>query len=473
MIIRKVFFSLLFFVFFIVIALAIFFTVYINTYDFKAKLTSQIAKQSGLQVQLRGKTGWNIEKSGVEFIFEDVVVLHPLAFDPNSLGKAEQVEVTIPWDSMTSGSFKVSKLIFYHARLTFRANYPDNKVQAVDLSGDVHINLANQQITIDPFTLASGGLQASGKIFGTGFSKNAEYKGDLLINQLNTDQLPPVSFLKDLKEIIENFKNVKVHFSITPWSKIKGQLTAQQCVLKMNHLAIDNLSALFEVQNLEAVHVNNLNGQIAGGKITGEFFADHINNLPQYRINATLAHTELSQLLASGILKGPADLNLEVTVQGKQLQDLLASSNGKAKLTAYNGILNNIDLLKLIKPVRQFLQSNPQAVANNGTHFSQITASGDIKNGLLTNNDFILQSKDLQASGKGTVNLANKQINYQVKVKGQAKIFGSKLNFSVPVSVTGTLSKPALSLGEQAEANVEAKNLADTVNKQIKKLFGH
>jgi uncharacterized protein involved in outer membrane biogenesis len=471
MIIRKIFFSLLFFIFFIVLALAIFFTVYINTGQFKSQLASQIEKQSGLRVSWHGKTGWNIEHSGLEFIFEDVEVAHPLTFDPNSLAKSEQVEVYIPWDSLTSGKIKVNKLIFYHAKLIFRDNSIDNSAQEIVLNGDVQIDLNNQHLTIDPLTITSGGLQATGKVMSTGFSQNAQYQGDILINQLNIDQLPPAPFLKDVKEIIENLKNVKIHVNVSSKQNISGNLTAEQCILKMNHLPIQNLSALFEIQNLEAVHITNLKGQVAGGQITGEFFAEHIQNVPRYRINAALSRAELSQLLASGILKGPADLTLNVTVQGKKLPDLLASSNGNAKLAAYNGVLNRVDLLKQIKSVRQFMQSNPHIVSENGTPFSQITASGVIKNGLLTNNDFILQSKDLQANGAGTVNLANKQVNYTVKVKGQAKVFGSSINFSVPVKVTGTLSQPDVSLANQAET--EAKNLVNTVNKQFKKLFGH
>ena len=55
------------------------------------------------------------------------------------------------------------------------------------------------------------------------------------------------------------------------------------------------------------------------------------------------------------------------------------------------------------------------------THFSRLTASGVISNGVFTNNDFILQSPDLQATGHGAINLVDQQLKYNLMVKAQEK----------------------------------------------------
>ena len=82
-------------------------------------------------------------------------------------------------------------------------------------------------------------------------------------------------------------------------------------------------------------------------------------SLPQYQINAALTHAEISKLLESDILQGPADISTHLSLISAGKTATLSNLNGNVQLTMSAGILNHIDLLKQIREVRDFLHANP------------------------------------------------------------------------------------------------------------------
>ena len=172
-------------------------------------------------------------------------------------------------------------------------------------------------------------------------------------------------------------------------------------------------------------------------------------------------------------------LSVHLTLAAAAKTAILSNLNGKVQLSMANGILNHIDLLKQIRAVREFLQANPDIIAADVTHFSRLTASGIISNGLFTNHDFILQSPDLQAKGNGTINLLDQQLQYYLMVDAQGKIAKESYGLAVPLKITGTLAKPkvkidfsGMSVSIQKTADVQ-KQLGKTLHNEIKNLFGH
>ncbi len=462
--IRRIFLGFGLLIIVTILALAGIFSIFIRSEQFKTQVTEQIHRQTGLQVILHGKTNWTmVPRLGLSF--NDVEVIHPLSFDPHSVAKAQQAEIFIAWQPLRFGQIQIQKLIFNRFSLSFRQSFSKN-VASIVAGGDVQIDAPSQQLVVDNLTVDSGALHATGKISGQGILQTAEFAGQLKITQLS-----------GLTGALHNLTNAVIDFHLMPNQAISGKFNCE--LLTINRFTLSNLSAKFNVQTTNIL-INEIKGTLAGGLLTGQMNIEHINALPHYAINMELAHGELSKLLESGILQGPADITAQLTMEGNTQPAILASLNGATKLTAYNGVLNHIDLLKQIRSVRQFLQVNSQTgSAGNLTHFTQLTASGTIKNGLFTNRDFVLQSPDLQATGAGTINMIDQEIKYAVSVRVQGKMLGNAYDVSAPLTITGTLSHPhvkfdfsSMSISTQPNSD-QMKKLGKDVHNELKILFGH
>lgn len=457
-----------------VAAIIALFLILTNPNHLKAQVSQQVYAQTGLHLQINGKVSWLLAPQfGVSF--GDVELKQPLAFDHNSSVKSPQVDVFIAVHPLFSRQIKIEKIVLHHFSLVFTKNLAKNPRNIV-IGGDLQLTLPAQDLTIDPLTIDSGDIHAIGKLSGQNVLQTLAFSGQLKIPQLDlAHELQPFLGISDL---VGKLKDCVINFHFAPATGMTGDFSSTNLIL--NHLNLTQVTAQFTANQRGKIQLLNINGALANGKIAGQVSITDLLTSPQYQLNMSLSHVELSQLLQSGILQGPADLTAQLTTSGVTNTAIMTNLNGALKLAAYNGILNHIDLLKQIRAVRQFLQANPQVASSaDVTHFSQLTASGAINQGLFTNNDFILQSPDLQATGAGAINLINKQINYRLQVKAQGKLLDNAYNLSVPLKIGGTLEKPkvkidlgALTVSVQPTPD-PSKQLGRALHNEIKTLFGH
>jgi AsmA protein len=130
------------------------------------------------------------------------------------------------------------------------------------------------------------------------------------------------------------------------------------------------------------------------------------------------------------------------------------------------------------------------------TQFSQVRASGPVKNGVFTNNDLLAELPFMQVTGKGTVNLVEATLDYRMsaKVISKPEFVGDDITADelkdftkmvVPMRVSGPLTSPNIKvdvgkmLQAQAKREVEEKikkeleekveeELEDTVKDKVK-----
>lgn len=250
--------------------------------------------------------------------------------------------------------------------------------------------------------------------------------------------------------------------------------------LTMQHLTVQSvgLQATGQLSGENIFRDPQFKGQLsmAGGTLLGRMRVTDLTGLPHYQMDLAFTDIDMSQLLKSHILQGRANITAKLNMTGISVAHL----NGTVQLTAHDGILNNIDLLQQFRAARQFLRVNAvSAAAIKATHFSKLTASGVIKDGLFTNNSFIVESPDLQATGAGILNLVTQQLKYQLSVKAQGKISNNAYGLSVPLKIEGTLADPkvkidlsAMTLTVQPTPDL-GKQLGKIAHDEIKKLFGH
>src|SRR5205807_284202 len=82
----------------------------------------------------------------------------------------------------------------------------------------------------------------------------------------------------------------------------------------------------------------------------------------------------------------------------------------------------------------------------NATDFNQFDGTAMIKNGILSNNDLLLQAGNLKVAGKGIVNLVSQQLDYHLvaNVVPAPTENNQMAEVQIPLLLRGTLNKPIL-----------------------------
>lgn len=192
------------------------------------------------------------------------------------------------------------------------------------------------------------------------------------------------------------------------------------------------------------------------GNLQGTLLADLRNPTPTIRLDQTLNHIQVGQLLKSDRLSGVIQVKMHITTQGVNKLSWVQNLNGSTQFAISNGAIQGVnlgyELQRALALVRK--QPAPPQPSSNQTDFNTFSGSGTFKNGVFNNSDLSIQSPDVQISGQGSANLVNQTLNYHllatplhenapvaINHKLLAKPVGK---LQIPLLITGTFSKPKI-----------------------------
>ena len=135
--------------------------------------------------------------------------------------------------------------------------------------------------------------------------------------------------------------------------------------------------------------------------------------------------------------------------------------------------------------IKQEAPPEPQLPAR--TQFSQVRASGPVKNGVFSNTDLLAELPFMQVTGKGSVNLVEATVDYRLsaRVIEKPEFIGDDISADelkdftktvIPIRVSGSLAAPKIApdvgklLEEQVKKEVEDK-IKDKLEDKLKDLF--
>ena len=225
------------------------------------------------------------------------------------------------------------------------------------------------------------------------------------------------------------------------------------------------------------------------GSYSGSVDLNVKGGTPQINIDSALADVNLGPLLkqlsGQDRITGKGNFNATLSASGNSESQIRRSMNGKLNFKFLQGAIKGINLAEELRKAEAML-SGKSVTASKGpvqTDFSQITASGVIKNGVLNNSDLQALSPFLRVTGEGAINLVTETLDYTAKVfivgtpKGQggedlAALEELKRNkIGVPVRFKGPLVAPKWqvkwdkvlldSQKEQLKSKLEEKLLGD------------
>lgn len=362
----------------------------------------------------------------------------------------------------------------------------NNKDLSVNISGDLSADMAQQILSLSKFSSRIANLTLNGKVNVTNLSTNPLITGHLEAPAFDLKALLQ-SLGQDSAEL-QSAKNVTANFDFST----KQAATGISAINLQGKINIPELQAA----KLKATNVN-INANMKDGiadftSITATLYQGTLQSqakinlttaTPQISFQSKLANVQaeplLSDLDSQGSklkVKGAGNIDIQATTSGANADAITRNLAGKSTFSFQNGVLDGINLGYLIDSASAFLKGQAApAQGQNVTNFGNLTGTAVISNGVVTNNDLSVISPRFDTSGKGTINLVTRQINYGLEIKPKVPGEGSgPLNINdmtLPVNVTGSLNNPNIKLDvgvlAQYIAKQKIKQVQDKVSSKI------
>jgi len=218
--------------------------------------------------------------------------------------------------------------------------------------------------------------------------------------------------------------------------------------LFMRGLEMGNFAATINGSN-GRFDLSPLRFNLAGGTVT-EKASLNVASYParwkeSVHITGVQAGPLLKALADTDMLSGTMAMDTSLRANGLT-ETAVNSLNGRGQVLFRDGKLKGFDIAGAL---RKFTNPGAYKQGPKETDFAQLSGSFNIKNGIVDNQDLFMISPLLRVTGKGTVNLVSKTMDYAVKprvvgtLKGQG---GSMLRkgLTIPLRITGPFAAPKI-----------------------------
>jgi AsmA protein len=242
-----------------------------------------------------------------------------------------------------------------------------------------------------------------------------------------------------------------------------------------------------QIIKLLKLHTNAFRGSIdAPGVIMLQGDAPKFNLKPN--IQGVQIEDVLKVVEPKFKLTGLASIEGTVSGQGNDAASIEKTLNGNLKVAVKNGVLHGINVGYWLSvasqlyqsPNIQTLQSLPAPAHGGDTPFGNLTASLNINQGIISNQDLLLQGPVAVVKGQGTIDLNRQALNYRLWISKTNQATGKAHSDVMPLIITGSFDNPSVrpdmdAIAKQALSNVVNKQkdrLAQKLNDQLGQQLG-
>ncbi len=204
-------------------------------------------------------------------------------------------------------------------------------------------------------------------------------------------------------------------------------------------VTLDRARAVFDLRELA----------IYGGGVTGSFVVNGRKGLSMggdLRFAGIALQPMLSGLAGYDRLTGTGDVGLKFLAVGNSQAALMQGLSGSGTLSLTKGELSGVDVPGILRTL-----DTSYVGAGAKTVYDAVTGSFVIEGGVLRNDDLVLAAPGLTATGKGTIGIGARNLDYRVRPTAVVK-GGSADGVSVPLLITGPWENPKFRLDLEAVA---------------------
>ncbi len=188
------------------------------------------------------------------------------------------------------------------------------------------------------------------------------------------------------------------------------------------------------------------------GQARGKVVLDSSKATPTTAINFDLSAVQAEPLLSDSAdfekLLGTLSSKANLTTQGASQKAMVSNLNGTGDFIFQDGAVKGVNIPGLIRNVSLDALQNSFDDAQS-TDFAELSGTYTIQQGVVSNQDLSMIAPLFRLSGKGTVPMPPKTLNYRVEPKlvgdleGQGGDTGAK-GLAVPLMITGSWSNPKI-----------------------------
>ncbi len=199
------------------------------------------------------------------------------------------------------------------------------------------------------------------------------------------------------------------------------------------------------------------------------------------QVRAVQAEPLLQDLVGKKLLSGQGELEWNIQTRLTGLQAMKANLQGQAGLRFQDGAVLGINVAEKIRQAWALLKGQPYRPPAEPpkTDFAELSASLRMQAGRVENDDLMLKSPLLRVTGNGWLDLAQEQVNYNLRpvvvgtLRGQN---GEELRqlkgVPIPLKIKGALASPAIKLDlARALGETQKKKLKKKAEKEVMKLL--
>ncbi|MFP4516738.1 MAG: AsmA family protein [Desulfovibrionales bacterium] len=193
-----------------------------------------------------------------------------------------------------------------------------------------------------------------------------------------------------------------------------------------------------------------------GGSLSGTARLDARTTTPSWSFTEKMNSVDIGPLVQDfmdkDLIAGTAAMAASLSGSGIEPDTIMKSLNGEVNFRAADGAVKGVNIPLLIRQAKARITgaAAPEEVAAKQTDFSDLSGSATITDGLIKNDDFLMQSPLLRVRGKGTVDLPQEEVDYLVNaalvgtLEGQGGAGVEELrDVPVPLRITGTFDQLA------------------------------
>ncbi|MDG1462316.1 MAG: AsmA family protein [Gammaproteobacteria bacterium] len=313
------------------------------------------------------------------------------------------------------------------------------------------VGLSNLVANIDDTTIAGE--------LGLGSIQKQQILADLNLDRINLDRyLVPAEGVADSSaEGAGKSTSSSSNQELLPVELLRP--LNMQASFRVGELAVANVMLRDVVMSLVAsdgrLRVNPLRASLYEGQYSGDIRLNLRGEEPQIAMNENLSDIQIGLLLLDmkniQNIEGEFEAKFQATSSGNTEAELIAGLNGGLSFELQEGIYQGRDFWYELRSQKARLSGDPQPPApeNPKTDISRLFGSGVVTNGVLQNNDFIMQLPFVRLNGAGQADLNQMQLNYRLnaKVIGSPEFDdGSNLDelkgLTLPVTISGSAAEP-------------------------------
>jgi len=252
-----------------------------------------------------------------------------------------------------------------------------------------------------------------------------------------------------------------------------------------------------EFRNLE-LGLNSANGKLRLYPISAELFdgaykgdirIDASGDKPAISVNENIVDVQLSSLSKAMYdldnISGSINGSFVLSGRGADMDAIRRDLHGNVSFVLADGEWQGTDVWYQLRKARAALKQEPAPEARlpPSTEFTSVAVSGAVTDGVMQNDDLLVELPFLRLTGKGTVNFVEENLDYRMDARvvespelagelsaAELKDFTS---VTIPMVVSGPLASPTIAVDVESLLKQEVeKQIEKEKDKLIDRLLG-